>query len=217
MAPLHHRLIGRPAVRAAAIAMVAALALAGCDVFDFDEEATSTASETEVIPEITVTIPPSRLTPFCQAIIDLRDEIQNDPPADTRARIIEVYESIVDEAPPEIRDDFLSVLASLQSGEPVATAVIVTPTAPPSVSEPSVSGPSASAPSTSAPVTAPPPSTVPIDPASTPPTSENFEAVEGYDPDTSPTLRLNLWIQENCRSTVNNPGPSDTQPLTTEP
>lgn len=201
-----------------AVAALAVFGLAACDVFDFDEGATTTASETEEVgPEITVTVPPTRMTPFCQAIIDLRDEIQNDPPADTKARIIEVYESIVDEAPAEIRDDFLSVLASLQTGEPVATAVIVTPTAPPSASGPPGSDSAATAPSTSAPVTTPPPNTVPIDPASTPPTSDNFEAVEGYSPDSSPTLRLNLWIQANCRSTVNNPGPSDTQPLATEP
>lgn len=202
-----------------AAAVLAVFGLPACDVFDFDEGATTTASETEVVPEITVTIPPARMTPFCQAIIDLRDEIQTDPPADTKARIVEVYESIVDDAPPEIRDDFLSVLASLQTGQPVATAVIVTPTAPPSASGPPGSEPSATAPSssTSAPATTPPPNTVPIDPASTPPTSDNFEAVEGYDPDSSPTLRLNLWIQANCRSTVNNPGPSDTQPLATEP
>lgn len=200
-----------------AIAVLAVTGLPACDVFDFDEGATTTASETEVVPEITVTVPAARMTPFCQAIIDLRDEIQSNPSVDSRALIIEVYESIVDDAPPEIRDDFLSVLASLQTGEPAATAVIVTPTAPPSASGPPGSDPSPSAPSTSAPVTTPPPRTVPIDPASTPPASDNFEAVEGYDPDSSPTLRLNLWIEANCRSTVNNPGPSDTQPLTTEP
>jgi hypothetical protein len=226
MDPLHRRSARRSAARVAGLAAVAALGLAACDVFDSDDAANSTATATESPPEIRVTVPPSRLTPFCQAIIDLRDEIQNDPPADTRARIIEVYERIVDDAPADIRDDFVAVLASLQTGEPAATAVIVPPSDPPSP-DPTTAGSTSTEStatdatdarsSTAPPASTAPPGTVPIDPASTPPTSDVFEDVEGYDPDTSPTLRLNLWIQENCRSTVNNPGPADTEPPGTNP
>ena len=63
----------------------------------------------------TVAIPPERLTPFCQGIADLDDRLAEVPAGgDTAEIIIDAYSAIVDEVPPEIRDDFLTVLAGLQ-------------------------------------------------------------------------------------------------------
>lgn len=115
------------AARVLAVALIGVI-MAGCNPFAGDDDVdTATDDAIEVVSDISVTIPPSRLTPFCQAMIDLGDELENDPPADEGARIIEVYESIVDDVPPEIRDDFLSVLARLQAGSPDVTAATTPP------------------------------------------------------------------------------------------
>ncbi len=171
--------------RALAVSSVC-LALAACSVLGGDREEggddTGTGEEGAVAADLSVTIPPSRLTPFCQAMIDLGDELENDPPADEGARIIEVYESVVDEVPPEIRDDFLSVLARLQGGSPVAT------TAATSVPATTAAG------------------------AGTVPGTTFVDADEGYFPDEDPAVRLNAYISASCRSTLNNPGPLATQP-----
>jgi hypothetical protein len=72
-------------------------------------------------PSVTVTVPPTRLTPFCRAMIDLNDRLENDPPDDVEAEIVETYEGIVDEVPDELRSDFDAVLAVLRGEAPVAT------------------------------------------------------------------------------------------------
>lgn len=114
----------RPRTIAVAI-LVGSVALAGCTWGDQDDEA-SAGPESTVAPVFSVTIPAERLTPFCQGMIDLTDRLLNDPPADPEAEIIGVYESLVAVVPPEIENEFLTVLARLQSGEPVATVSVTT-------------------------------------------------------------------------------------------
>ena len=173
--------------RRAAAALVTAIVLAGCNSGEREPEADEADGEVAAAPELSVTIPPERQTPFCQAMIDLNDELLNDPPADSRARIIEVYQSIVDDVPPEIEVDFLAVLARLQSGGAAAgTTLAPVPAA--------------------SPATAPGASAVPV-------TTSPF-ADEGYDPDADPTTRLAEYVRFACRDSVNNPGPSATQPGT---
>lgn len=65
---------------------------------------------------VTVTIPPERLTPFCQAMIDLSVQLVDDPPDDVTAAIVEAYTAIEPEVPAAIADDFGTVLAALRSG-----------------------------------------------------------------------------------------------------
>lgn len=67
-------------------------------------------------PAVTVTIPPTRLSPFCQAMIDLNDRLETDPPDDVGALIVEAYEDIRDDVPDVIRADFDAVLADLRGG-----------------------------------------------------------------------------------------------------
>lgn len=173
-----------------ALVCATVLVLGACSAFGDDAD-DDTASATELVPELSVTVPSERLTPFCQAMIDLADELATDPPDDAEARILEVYEGIVDDVPSEIRDDFLVVLARLQAG-PEATAVVTT--LPPSTT------PSASVPTSS------------VAGSSLPGVTEPIAADEGYLPDDDPTLRLNTHIQATCRGTNNNPGPPPTQP-----
>jgi hypothetical protein len=115
------------------VAVSVALVLAGCDSGERDDGASGAAGST-VAPEISVTIPPQRLTPFCQGMIDLTDRLLNDPPDDPAAEIISVYESLVEVVPPEIEAEFLTVLARLQSGTPATTST--TAVADPNVTEP---------------------------------------------------------------------------------
>ena len=96
--------------------LVGSVALAGCTSGERDDEASGEPESTEA-PVFSVTIPPQRLTPFCQGMIDLADRLLNDPPADPAAEIISVYESLVDVVPAEIENEFLTVLARLQSGD----------------------------------------------------------------------------------------------------
>ena len=64
--------------------LVAALALAACDSGERDADGDGGDTAAAAAPDLSVTIPPERLTPFCQAMIDLNDELLNDPPADPR-------------------------------------------------------------------------------------------------------------------------------------
>jgi hypothetical protein len=165
------------------LVLALALGLTGCNSGEREPEADTTGDDAVELPDVSVTIPLERLTPFCQAMIDLNDELIDDPPEDTRARIIEVYESIVDEVPAEIEVDFTTVLARLQAGE----SAITTPTAAPFVT-----------------------SVVPnsIDVSDT----TNPLVDEGYDPDVDPTTRLAEYVRFACTDIANNPGPSATQP-----
>ena len=76
----------------------------------------------------------------------LREDLARRPRMAARfvaeARILEVYEGIVDDVPSEIRDDFLVVIARLQAG-PDATIVVTT--VPPPSTTPSASVPASAA------------------------------------------------------------------------
>jgi hypothetical protein len=150
-----------------------------------DRSASDDAATNPAVPSGTVAIPESRLTPFCQAMIDLSDRLETDPPDDVDALIIETYTDIEDEVPAEILPDFQAVLADLE-GEPV-----------PSI-DPVVT----------------PPSTGPADGSggSIAPGSDSFYE-EGYTPRDDPAGRLNGYIDFACRDNQNNPGPPATQPL----
>ncbi len=201
--------------RTAAAIAVAASALTGCSLLDRgDDTATDTADA--AVPDISVAVPPSRLTPFCRALTDLAAELQNDPPDDEGARILEVYESVADEAPADIRADFLAVLAALQSG---GTATAGT-TSPPSAVTTSAGATTEVATTTETPATTDAPgesatATASGVTGSTGPASSTTTPLfdEGYLPDDDPAGRVNAWIQANCQGTQNNPGPAPTQPL----
>lgn len=163
---------------------VAVLALsASCSSGD---DAQSDSTPVTAGPERTVAVPAERLSPFCEAIANLNDELNTAASGtDTTQLIIEAYSRMVDDVPAEIKNDFLSVLAALQADpsgadETAATTPDTALTTPP---------PSASAASTT------------------------FPGVdEGYLPDDDAASRLNAYIQFACRDSQNNPGPSDTEP-----
>ena len=151
------------------------------------------SSEAEVVPEISVTVPPERLTPFCEAMIDLSDELRSGSVGDTNDLIISTYRSIQADVPLEIAADFDLVLSALEAGLP-------SPTDPPIET------------------TTPTIASVPVDSDATA-SSEPGAAVaaegsvdEGFSPDSSPADRINSYVDFACRGTGNNPGPPATQP-----
>jgi hypothetical protein len=150
---------------------------------DGDAQSDSTFAETGQVR--TVAVPAERLSPFCESIADLDEQLNAAPAdADTSKMIIDAYSSMVDLVPEEIRNDFLSVLAALQADPGGATVTLAT------------------TPDTA--LTTPPPS------VSTASTLLGFE--EGYLPDDDASSRLNAYIQFACRDSQNNPGPADTEP-----
>jgi len=141
------------------------------------------------VPTGTVAIPAERLTPFCQAMIDLSERLETDPPSDVDAYIIEAYSDIADQVPPEIANEFDAVLARLE-GLPVPTI------------EPDAAGPS---------TTDQTATTAGTDSTLVREGDEFFE--EGYVPGDDPAERLNAYVNFACRDIQNNPGPPATQPL----
>ena len=103
--------------RRAAAFGAAALLIVACTP---DTSSSDADPDEAAIPNGTFAIPAERLTPFCEAMIELSDRLETDPPADVEALIIETYVEIEDEVPPEIAPDFAAVLADLQGG-PVPT------------------------------------------------------------------------------------------------
>lgn len=170
------------AIATVAIAAVLVALVAGCSS---DDDAQSDSTFAETGPLRTVAVPAERLSPFCESIADLDEQLNAAPAdADTSQMIIDAYSSMVDVVPEEIRNDFLSVLAALQADPSGAAATLAT------------------TPDTA--VTTPPPS------VSTASTLLGFE--EGYLPDDDASSRLNAYIQFACRDSQNNPGPADTEP-----
>ena len=170
------------AIATVAIAAVVVALATGCSS---DDDAQSDSTFAETGPLRTVAVPAERLSPFCESIADLDEQLNAAPAdADTSQMIIEAYSAMVDLVPEEIRNDFLSVLAALQADPSGATATLAT------------------TPDTA--VTTPPPS------VSTASTLLGFE--EGYLPDDDASSRLNAYIQFACRDSQNNPGPADTEP-----
>lgn len=179
-------------VRSAPVALLAVLGavLAGCTPFGGspDEEEAAPGDR----PALTVTVPAVRLTPFCRAMIDLADRLESDPPDDPEAVIVDTYQEIEDEVPDAIREDFDAVLAALRGDAPAATKPDDATGAATTSFDP---GPPATDESG----------------ATLPPGDPFFD--EGYDPDDSPALRLNAYVDFECRGVANNPGPPPTQPL----
>lgn len=170
----------------AAVVLVSLVA-AGCTSFGSSSEDDDGVAPADR-PSATVTISPARLTPFCQAMIDLADQLENDPPDDFEAEIIATYERIADEVPEAIRGDFDAVLADLR-GQPVPDTVE-------DISTTSFD----------------PLPTVTDETGATLPAGDPFFD-EGYDPDDTPALRFNAYVDFECRDVANNPGPPPTQPL----
>ena len=71
-------------------------------------------------PIPSVQVPAARLTPFCETMIDLADELETDPPDDATALILETYLGIVDEVPDAIENEFRAVIAELGRSDPAA-------------------------------------------------------------------------------------------------
>lgn len=175
---------------ATTMALGAVMVLTAC-VADRSDEATDDTVADE--PEISVTVPPERLSPFCEGMIELSDELRSGSVEDADALIIERYREIQPDTPLEIAADFDLVLAALEAGLPP-------PTDPPPE------------------VTAPPPTDPSATGDGTGPDSTAGQSVdEGFDPDSSPTDRINSYVAFQCRSTGNNPGPPATQPLDEPP
>lgn len=181
----------RPASHRPLLALAcAAIALVGCTPFGDPADEPDEGASAER-PEATVTIPAARTTPFCQAMIDLADRLESDPPDDARSVIVETYESIGADVPDVIRQDFDAVLADLRANrvptpDPDDSAVATTFDPGPPVTDERG--------------------------ATLPPGDPFFD--EGYDPEDTPALRLNAFVDFECRDVANNPGPPPTQPLT---
>lgn len=163
-----------------------------------NEASTDEATIDPAVPSGTVAIPAQRLTPFCQALIDLSERLETDPPDDAEALILETYLEVADDVPAEIADDFGAVLAGLQ-GRPLPT--VAPDSVPPS---------SPGADSTDPPVTDPA-VTDPADGSVLPPADAGFD--EGRFNSDTPSQRLNDYVTFVCRDSDNNPGPAATQPL----
>lgn len=192
------------------VALAATLALTACVSDGSPDDADGAAEATDDAPRFEVTVPADRLTPFCQAMNELteqllttesaEDESSSGEAVDDAALIIETYRSIVDEVPDVIASDFAAVLSALEEGAPPPTdPTIVTTTSVPAA-------PGGSAPPTVVPVTDATGSTIPSE-------GDAFFD-EGYGPGTSPAERVNEYVGFACRGTENNPGPPATQPLT---
>jgi hypothetical protein len=154
---------------------------------------------TEPVAEVvaaTVVPPPERTTPFCTAMTELSDRLDDDPPDDVAAEILEVYRGIVDEVPDVIRDDFLAVIADLADEG-------VTGTTDTGTTEVGTTDTGTTDVGTTGRASTPPVSSVPDDPLPD----------EGFGPDDTPAGRVNSYVDFVCRGVVNNPGPPDTQPL----
>jgi hypothetical protein len=187
-------------VRRVCTMLLAPLALGACVSNDPDDaEPTATTDA----PPVSVTVPASRLTPFCQAMIDLTDRIASGAEPDVEGAIIATYTEVLPDVPPEIASDFSLVLAALESGAPPPTdpppdpaptteAAAVTPSTPPDAS--SESG-----------------ETDPVDA-----TADEVSVDEGFDPSSSPADRVNAYVDFSCRNTGNNPGPPATEPFDVE-
>lgn len=191
------------------IGLVAVVACTGGD------DATGTTDD-PVVPIGSVTVPPSRLTPFCQRMIDLEVAISELPLGESAGDlIVEAYRDALPIVPDDIAVEFAAVLRELETGVPATLppgSVVLPPiTVPPTITV----APNGTEPVGSA-VTAPPTSAAPdtAAPGSTfaPPAEGEQFLEEGYLPDESPSQRVNAYIDFTCRNSQNNPGPPPTQP-----
>jgi hypothetical protein len=180
-------------IRRTVVLLVAVATTAGC-VSTGDDDTDPGVEEDPGTPAVVVSAPPERQTPFCEAMIDLSDELLSGEVDDSEALIIETYRSILDVVPEQISADFTAVLSALEAGDPPQT-------------DPPL--PVATTPATT---TAPTEPTTPATGTGT--TSEPEVGVdEGFAPGTSPSERINNYVDFACRGTANNPGPPATPPL----
>lgn len=142
-------------------------------------------------PLPSVSVPPERLTPFCEAMIELADRLETDPPDDAGPVILEAYLQIVDDVPPAIESEFRAVIAELQGDAPPTTTGTTSTTTSTTISTTTEPG------STAAPSV---------------PGVEDFDA-EGRLPGESPSERVSDYVLFACRDSDNNPGPPATEPL----
>lgn len=187
--------------RHALLAVATALVVAGCS---------GSASEGERPDQgtgPTMTVPPTRLTPFCQAMIDLADRLETEQIDDEGQLILDTYLEILSEVPTAIEEDFRVVIARLQSGDlpELATTSTTSTTRPGSRSTTATTttvgrspGGSASTRSTTTTTT-------------THGTLADAE-YEGWTPDDDPAIRVNGYVDFVCRDNLNNPGPAASQP-----
>lgn len=198
-------------MRAIGVGLAAAALLTGC-VSDGSQPGSETGDAADPAPGISVEVPPDRLTPFCQAMIELTDRVRSGEAVGDEA-ILETYRSISDDVPAAIADDFDRVLTALETGTPI-------PTDPPRdtiQTVPRPSPPASDEPTTT--TSAPPPADTTV--TSTDPSDGEDEASvpdssvvdERFDRDGSPADRINSYVTFVCRSADNNPGPPATQPL----
>ena len=172
--------------------VASAVAMAACTNVDGPDAAVSTTEPVAQVPEVTV--PPTRLTPFCQAMIDLDEALPIDQTVDTRRQVLEAYRAALPVVPAEIEEQFRAVIADLDDGVTVSL---------PSPGEltPGTTGPPITLPLTT---DAAGPTTLP--------TEEELAPEEGFTPDDDPAAQVNAYIDFACRGTVNNPGPAATVP-----
>lgn len=200
--------------RAAAVVTMAVVALTGCT-----NDGTGDAGPDATTPELeipNVTVSPERLTPFCVALSDLYAQLRNDPPDDVTQAIVDTYREILPEAPSDIAVDMAAVLDALENGRPLPTAppppsVLPTdPTQPPSTGSTETSTDSSTDSSTGSSVETSTGAGLDTVPGST-------NETEGFDAEpfelTSPSDRINDYLQLTCLDTGNNPGPPPTEPL----
>lgn len=192
-----------------------AVALTACtgddDGGDADEAPVGAA------PPVSLTVPPSRLTPFCQQMIDLDLALADADPGEPVGDLIsEAYRAALPDAPPEIAVEFAAVLNELETGVPATLppgSVALPPiTVPPTITiSPPTTASDLSEPS--APTTTPTSAatTTPVSTFAPPEEGETF-LEEGRLPDETPSQRVNAYIDAACRNTQNNPGPPATQP-----
>ncbi|MEO6652374.1 MAG: hypothetical protein ABIP17_06940 [Ilumatobacteraceae bacterium] len=169
------------------------LITAAC-VSDGPQETDGTSTVDDTSP-ISVTVPPTRGTPFCVAMIDLSDTILGDREVDAKALIIETYRSIASEAPSEIAGDFAAVLTELETG-------VTAPTLPP-VTQPTQGRP--------------PQNTVPGTTTGAATATVADGSSEFFFGGSTPAERVNDYVAFACRDSENNPGPPATQPLVDAP
>jgi hypothetical protein len=79
------------------------------------------------VPVPSVTAPPTRLTPFCQAMLELDGALPDDPAIDTREQILEAYRAAQPLVPEAIAAEFVAVIEALETGTaPLAADVPAT-------------------------------------------------------------------------------------------
>ncbi len=185
---------------------LASIALLSSCVFDGSEPAAGSDEAADPAADVSVVVPPERLTPFCAAMTELTDRIRSGDEVGDEL-IIETYRSISTDVPAAIADDFALVLEALETGAP-------TPTDPPRATIQTVPRPDITSPSTDeTPNTTEPDSTEESSSTESSPVPGSVVVDERFDRDGTPAERINSYVSFTCRDADNNPGPPATQPL----